>query len=77
MAPHMETYDQIPVDVIGDAPPPVESFEAADLVRVLQRAVARSGYDKPTPVQRHALSIVGKGMDLIASAQTGSGKVRT
>ena len=32
------------------------------------------GYDKPTPVQKHALPILCKGYDIMACAQTGSGK---
>ena len=36
--------------------------------------IERSGYNKPTPVQKYALSIIMKGRDLMGCAQTGSGK---
>jgi hypothetical protein len=34
----------------------------------------RAGYDKPTPVQKHALPILCQGFDIMACAQTGSGQ---
>jgi len=40
----------------------------------LLRAVARQGYTEPTPVQREAIPIVLAGRDLLAGAQTGTGK---
>jgi ATP-dependent RNA helicase RhlE len=38
------------------------------------RAVADEGYAEPTPVQREAIPIVLAGRDLLAGAQTGTGK---
>ncbi|HEY8591505.1 MAG TPA: DEAD/DEAH box helicase [Sphingomicrobium sp.] len=40
----------------------------------LLRAVADSGYDEPTPIQRAAIPPVLMGRDLIGIAQTGTGK---
>lgn len=66
---------EIPVEVSGDgAPPPADTFEAAGLAEAVLRCVARAGYESPTPVQRYALPIAGAGRDLMACAQTGSGK---
>ncbi len=38
------------------------------------RAVAEEGYTDPTPIQEQAIPIVLKGVDLMARAQTGTGK---
>jgi ATP-dependent RNA helicase RhlE len=38
------------------------------------RAVAEQGYDTPTPIQAQAIPIVLSGRDLMAAAQTGTGK---
>jgi ATP-dependent RNA helicase RhlE len=38
------------------------------------RAVAELGYEKPTPVQEQAIPLVLAGRDLMAGAQTGTGK---
>lgn len=37
-------------------------------------AVNRMGYEKPTPVQEKAIPLVLKGRDIVAAAQTGTGK---
>ncbi len=50
------------------------SFDALGLAPDLLRAVADQGYTEPTPVQREAIPIVLAGRDLLAAAQTGTGK---
>jgi ATP-dependent RNA helicase DDX3X len=70
----LDKYD-IPVEVSGEgAPPPADGFEAAGLAEAVLRNVARCGYENPTPVQRYAMPIAMAGRDLMACAQTGSGK---
>jgi ATP-dependent RNA helicase RhlE len=50
------------------------SFSNLGLTPDLLRAVARQGYTDPTPVQREAIPLVLGGRDLLAGAQTGTGK---
>ncbi|HLE89347.1 MAG TPA: DEAD/DEAH box helicase [Candidatus Limnocylindria bacterium] len=50
------------------------SFTQLGLAPDLLRAVADSGYTEPTPVQREAIPHVLAGRDLLAGAQTGTGK---
>ena len=38
------------------------------------RAIADQGYDTPTPIQAQAIPAVLAGRDLMAAAQTGTGK---
>jgi len=50
------------------------SFESLGLLPELLRAVREHGYDTPTPVQAQAIPQVLAGRDLLAGAQTGTGK---
>ena len=50
------------------------SFDQLGLSAELLRAVADLGYDTPTPIQRVAIPPVLAGRDLLAAAQTGTGK---
>ena len=50
------------------------SFDGLGLTPELLRAVAAQGYTEPTPVQSQSIPIVLAGRDLLASAQTGTGK---
>ncbi len=50
------------------------TFENLGLSDKLLRAIADQGYEKPTPIQAEAIPAVLAGRDLLASAQTGTGK---
>ncbi len=50
------------------------SFAQLGLAPDLLRAVSAQGYTDPTPVQRQAIPLVLAGRDLLAGAQTGTGK---
>ena len=50
------------------------SFDQLGLAPELLRAVAQQGYTAPTPVQTKAIPLVLAGRDLLAGAQTGTGK---
>ncbi|XP_075951174.1 putative ATP-dependent RNA helicase DDX4 [Anarhichas minor] len=72
---NFDKYDDILVEVSGpNAPQAVETFDEAALCESLRKNVSKSGYVKPTPVQKHGIPIISAGRDLMACAQTGSGK---
>lgn len=50
------------------------SFQRLGLSAAILRAVSEQGYEKPTPVQRAAIPAVLGGRDVMAGAQTGTGK---
>jgi len=49
-------------------------FEDLNLAPAIQKAVAEQGYENPTPIQAQAIPAVLAGHDLLAGAQTGTGK---
>jgi len=72
---NFDKYDDIPVEVSGEAPPdPFQAFCDIDLGESLNRNIQLARFNKPTPIQKHAIPIVLAGRDLMACAQTGSGK---
>jgi len=50
------------------------SFDKLGLSAELLRAVADQGYSEPTPVQSQAIPVILQGKDILAGAQTGTGK---
>jgi ATP-dependent RNA helicase RhlE len=50
------------------------SFDTLGLRAELLRAVADTGYTEPTPVQAQAIPVILEGRDVLAAAQTGTGK---
>ncbi|MBN6150389.1 DEAD/DEAH box helicase [Xanthomonas sp. AmX2] len=50
------------------------SFESLGLAPFLLRALAEQGYETPTPIQLQAIPLALAGHDLMAGAQTGTGK---
>jgi ATP-dependent RNA helicase RhlE len=50
------------------------SFEPLGLSAELLRAVAEQGYHTPTPIQSQAIPVILEGKDVLAGAQTGTGK---
>jgi ATP-dependent RNA helicase RhlE len=50
------------------------SFETLGLSAAVLRAVAEQGYTEPTPIQRQAIPVILAGRDILAGAQTGTGK---
>lgn len=52
----------------------ITSFAHLDLHPNIAKALQACGYDTPTPIQLHSIPDALEGKDLIASAQTGTGK---
>lgn len=50
------------------------TFEDLNLAKPVLKAVAEKGYKTPSPIQEKAIPAVLKGNDLMAAAQTGTGK---
>lgn len=68
-------YDDIPVEASGhDVPDPVLQFTNPPLDPHLISNIQLANYKTPTPVQKYSIPIVMGGRDLMACAQTGSGK---
>ncbi|KAK1758542.1 putative ATP-dependent rna helicase [Echria macrotheca] len=53
---------------------PIMTFDAAGLHPVMLRNIELSRYQVPTPIQKYCIPTIKQGKDLIAIAQTGSGK---
>ncbi|XP_041937322.1 DEAD-box helicase 3 X-linked a isoform X13 [Alosa sapidissima] len=72
---NFEKYDDIPVEATGSSSPPhIESFHDVDMGEIIMGNIALSRYTRPTPVQKYAIPIIKAKRDLMACAQTGSGK---
>ncbi len=68
-------YDDIPVEASGqNVPEPVVTFTNPPLDDHLISNIKLAHYAVPTPVQKYSIPIVMGGRDLMACAQTGSGK---
>jgi ATP-dependent RNA helicase RhlE len=50
------------------------SFDSLGLSAELLRAVSEKGYGEPTPIQIKAIPVILEGRDILAGAQTGTGK---
>ncbi|KAB7692982.1 DEAD/DEAH box helicase [Plesiomonas shigelloides] len=50
------------------------SFSSLNLVAPLLQTLTQLGYHQPTPIQQQAIPLILQGQDILASAQTGTGK---
>ena len=73
---NFDKYDDIPVETSGsgEVPKPITSFTSPPLDELLLENIKLANYKNPTPVQKNSVPIVISGRDLMACAQTGSGK---
>ncbi|GGH84770.1 ATP-dependent RNA helicase DeaD [Pullulanibacillus pueri] len=52
----------------------MQSFSQLGLNRAIQKVLKTNGIGQPTPIQEKAIPLILKGQDVIAQAQTGTGK---
>ncbi|XP_059356202.1 DEAD-box helicase 3 X-linked a isoform X8 [Carassius carassius] len=72
---NFEKYDDIPVEATGtNSPGHIESFHDVDMGEIIMSNISLTRYTRPTPVQKYAIPIIKAKRDLMACAQTGSGK---
>nr|CAD7601068.1 unnamed protein product [Timema genevievae] len=68
-------YEDIPVEATGDnIPTHITTFDDIQMTEIISNNIALARYDKPTPVQKYAIPIIMGRRDVMACAQTGSGK---
>ncbi|GAA5795660.1 P-loop containing nucleoside triphosphate hydrolase protein [Helicostylum pulchrum] len=68
-------YDDIPVEASGDdCPECITTFTSPPMDAHLLSNIELARYSTPTPVQKYSIPIIDAGRDLMACAQTGSGK---
>jgi len=72
---NFDKYKTIEVKVSGTNPPKsITSFQSSGLRTILLDNLSNCNFSTPTPIQNYAIPIIIDGRDLMASAQTGSGK---
>jgi len=72
---NFDEYEKIPVDISGmDCPAPIDQFDELLTSETLLENIGRCKFLKPTPIQKYSIPTVLQNRDLMACAQTGSGK---
>eukprot|EP00494_Astrolonche_serrata_P030393 UN30660 len=72
---NFDIYDKIPVNCTGkNVPSHITSFPEGRMNDKLMDNIKRCKYQNPTPVQKYSIPVICLGRDLMACAQTGSGK---
>ncbi|MCL4124552.1 UNVERIFIED_CONTAM: hypothetical protein GTU68_009887, partial [Idotea baltica] len=70
-----ELRDKLGIKISGfDTPKPVSSFGHFGFDEPLMKAIRKSEYTQPTPIQAQSVPIALSGRDIIGIAKTGSGK---
>ncbi|WP_104690793.1 DEAD/DEAH box helicase [Helicobacter heilmannii] len=65
---------QTPIEDIEDNTQPTRSFKDLGLNSKILKSIAEVGFTQPSPIQEKAIPVVLAGKDVIAQAQTGTGK---
>ena len=72
--PNMSTV-QVEISPASHNTTPLDSLiEGVNINSVIQKNLKKQGLMTPTPIQAHAIPLLQKELDVMASAQTGSGK---
>eukprot|EP00611_Tribonema_gayanum_P029569 TRINITY_DN7955_c0_g1_i2.p1 TRINITY_DN7955_c0_g1~~TRINITY_DN7955_c0_g1_i2.p1 ORF type:complete len:154 (-),score=50.53 TRINITY_DN7955_c0_g1_i2:1779-2240(-) len=74
-APHGAAPDDEVIETNWDEA--VESFDAMELREELLRGIYAYGFEKPSAIQQRAIKPILMGKDVIAQAQSGTGKTAT
>src|SRR6266511_590200 len=69
-----ETSGEAEATPSAEAPSGADGFAALGLTGAALRGVTAAGFEAPTPIQAQAIPIMLAGRDLVAQAQTGTGK---
>jgi hypothetical protein len=54
----------------------ISQFQNAGLHPVIVENIDLCGYDIPTPIQAYTIPVINKGLDVIATAQTGGTRLK-
>lgn len=68
---------QVPTTTPAKCYPEVNSWDEYDMNPLVLRGIYSFGYEKPSPIQRKAILPMIDGRDMIAQAQSGTGKTGT
>jgi ATP-dependent RNA helicase DDX3X len=72
---NFDKYEDIPVEASGtEVPDHIDSFDDISFTEIIKSNIKLTSYTCPTPVQKYAIPIIDAKRDLMACAQTGSGK---
>ena len=71
-----EKNEVIDKDTVSE-PSEINSWDELDIDATLLRGIYSAGFEKPSPVQRKAIKPIIEGKDIIAQAQSGTGKTAT
>lgn len=74
-----DAYDKVPVELQGRGSTKIVAIESFQEIGckfspLLMSNVTRVNYNRPTPIQKNSIPTILSGRDLMACAQTGSGK---
>jgi superfamily II DNA/RNA helicase len=65
------------INVVDDTSYEINSFDELDIDSDILRGIYAYGFEKPSPIQKKAIKPIIAGRDIIAQAQSGTGKTAT